>query len=164
MFGGEQEFKATFDRMVEKNGIHYLYVATHGEDKKLSGTMGSSISITKVANCISEADYSRGKLVGLYFGSCLFGNTKNLIKLLERGNKVRWIAGYDRSVDFIKSSIFDILFFNTLLSFRKDEKNTEIEAIKKTADQIKRDAPGLIRDLGFLLYLFEREQYVCLTP
>lgn len=159
MFGGSEEFKKSFDRLAEKNGIHYIYIAAHGDEEALQGSMGERIKIGDLKRRISSAelDDARGKLAGLYFGSCSFGQPETLKKLLAQGNKLRWIAGYEKNVDFVESTAFDLLFFDTLLHYRHDKKCTELDAIKNTADVIKLKVGGLADSLGFSLMLWERE-------
>ena len=71
MFGGQSEFKNAFDRLAEKNGIHYVYIASHGDDDFLQGAMGECVSKTVLKNRLkatTEEEF-RGRLFGIYFGS-----------------------------------------------------------------------------------------------
>lgn len=161
MFGGKSEFARAFDRLAEKNGVHYIYIAAHGDEDGLQGSMKSDISTRAVGVRIAAADdeEARGKLVGLFFGSCSFGQARNLEALLRKGSKLRWIAGYEKDVDFIDSTALDFMFFHTLLSFRED-KLSELGAIKETAKALKFKMPGLIESLGFSLFLWERDHAI----
>jgi hypothetical protein len=163
MFGGKAEFKNAFDRLAEKNGIHYLYIAAHGADDGIQGTMRSDISTTVVSNRISatDDDDTRGRLAGIYFGSCSFGSHKNLERLLKSGNKPRWVAGYNKDVDFVSSTALDLLFFHTHVThIQSQKKMTELEAIKATASDLKANVGGLMKNLGFSLLMWERRKVV----
>lgn len=156
MFGGKEEFSQTFNRLSQKNGIHYIYVAAHGDESNIAGSMGEIISKKRILSAISRADEQSGRLAGLYFGSCSFDHKENMESLLTKGTKLRWIAGYTKDVDFVKSAAFDLLFFNTLLSYRQDNELSELEAILRTAENLNQEASGLMSNLGFSLYVWNQ--------
>jgi hypothetical protein len=78
------------------------------------------------------------------------------------GNKLRWVAGYNKDVDFISSTALDLLFFHTHLGYRQAKKNniTELNAIKATANDLKIKVDGLMQSLGFSLIIWERGEAV----
>jgi len=145
MFNDGRAFREILMRLSAADGIHNIYVAGHGSENAIFGSNGEAISKTIIKNTIAEAAEEVGRLDSLYFGSCLFGNINILKELIEAGSRIRWIAGYEKSIDFIDSSSFDWLFWNRYVR----TEGTALERIYKTVDQIQRDAPGLIQRLGF---------------
>ncbi|MFZ4580316.1 MAG: hypothetical protein ACOYOB_18185, partial [Myxococcota bacterium] len=100
-----------------------------------------------------------GTIDGLYLGTCLFGDEFNADYLLNPPKQrdkppLRWVAGYETSVDWIDSSALDLLFWNTMLA--QPESSTSIERIRATAAVLARQAPGLVVDLGFQIYIRHR--------
>lgn len=145
MFNDGRAFREILVRLSAADGIHNIYVAGHGAENAIYGSNGDSISKTIIKNTISEAAGNAGRLDSLYFGSCLFGNVDVLSELLEAGTRIKWIAGYEKSIDFIDSSSFDWLFWNRYVR----TEGTALERIYKTVDRLQKDAPGLIQRLGF---------------
>lgn len=145
MFNDGRTFREILMRLSAADGIHNIYVAGHGAENAIFGSNGEAISKTIIKNTIAEAAEKAGRLDSLYFGSCLFGTLDILKELIEAGSRIRWIAGYEKSIDFIDSSSFDWLFWNRYIR----TEGTALERIYKTVDQIQRDGPGLIQRLGF---------------
>jgi hypothetical protein len=145
MFNDDRAFREILMRLSAADGIHNIYVAGHGSDNAIFGSNGEAISKTVIKNTIAAAAEKTGRLDSLYFGSCLFGSINILKELIEAGSRIRWIAGYEKSIDFIDSSSFDWLFWNRYIR----TEGTARERIYKTVDQIQKDAPGLIQRLGF---------------
>ena len=92
----------------------------------------------------------------IYFGSCNFGSYDNLKSLLINGdnNQIRWIAGYTESVDFIKSTVLDALFWNLYIS---NNSSTPLQKIKEVCDTLLNEAPGLVKDLGFKVLAWDQK-------
>ena len=59
-----------------------------------------------------------------------------------------WLAGY-KEIDWIASSALDVLFFNKLIA----KRGTELRKIQRVADYLVAIAPGLVRELGFGIYV-----------
>jgi hypothetical protein len=145
MFNDSRAFREILLRLSASDGIHNIYVAGHGSENAVVGSNGDTISKTIIKNTISEAAEYSGRLDSLYFGCCLFGSIEMLQELISAGTRIRWIAGYEKEIDFIDSSSFDWLFWNRYIR----TEGTALERINKTVDRIKKDAPGLINRLGF---------------
>lgn len=151
MFNDARAFKEIFSRLAELNGIHNIYVAGHGNDDEIYGSNGEPITKTAITNIVKEASESRGRLDSVYFGCCLFGNENVMKKISVAGDRIRWVAGYEKRVDFIESSSLDWLFWTRYLR----NQGTPLERIVKTADSLKKDAEGLIKKLGFRIYAWD---------
>ena len=73
--------------------------------------------------------------------------------LFEKDVGIKWLAGYRERVDWIESSALDLLFFNALVS---SGKNTSVQKIEDVAQRLMEAAPGLIKRLGFGIYVRKR--------
>lgn len=153
MFNDATAFKEIFTRLAEKNGIHNIYIASHGEDNAIYGSNNEAISKTKVKNIVEETSRNRGRVDSLYFGCCLFGNDKVMEDVLCAGTQLRWVAGYESSVDYIESTSLDCLFWHRYLS---EPSGTALERVYKTVQKLEKDAGGLIKRLGFRVYAWDR--------
>jgi hypothetical protein len=137
------------------SGVHYLYVACHGDKDGLHLSNGDIISRVKLANDLAAISQSKASgITGVHLGACLFGIEETAEFVLDRGNML-WIAGYDSEVDWMKSSALDMLFFNEISGVNED-RTTPLRRIEFVADQIRQMAPGLVRDLGFHVWVRKR--------
>lgn len=157
MFNDARAFKEIFCRLSSLNGIHDIYVAAHGDISGIVGSNEKIISQTILKNIIESSNNARGRLDSVYFGCCLFGNNLAMEKLLCAGNSIKWIAGYENSVDFIDSSSLDLIFWNRYWKNKNDNKSiTTLQNIQKTIVELKKDADGLMTRLGFQVYVWDR--------
>jgi len=142
--------------MMGGGDIEYLYVAAHGDFGKIEAPDGSGLSRTFLRNTICEVNRRRRRLKGVLFGSCKFGDAYNLIELLRpakaRGdtitNRLIWAGGYDREIEYTRSSLFDIYFYDLL--FRTNAKS-EITRVEKTVEQLQKTLPGLAENLSLCI-------------
>jgi hypothetical protein len=159
MFNNYAALKEIVLRMTAQISVHYLYIACHGTKEGIQGSNSVHIPLGKVAKIIADAGDVSGKLHGIYFGSCLFGQELSLIKLLKAGTKILWIAGYGKEIDFVKSSAFDMIFWNHFSC----QDGSELIRINKTCSWINANMPGLIKELDFRVYSWERGKYKILA-
>jgi len=154
MFNNGAALKEIMVRLASTDNIHHIYIAAHGNDGALFGSNeNEEISLAKVRNAIKDINDCHGKLNSIYFGSCSFGNSSNLESLLLNGDiQLRWIAGYTKNVDFVKSSVLDALFWHTYI---EDDSSTPLQKIQRVCKSIRRDASGLIDELGFKVLAFD---------
>jgi len=145
MFNDATAFREIFLRLSATRGIHHIYVASHGNNNCLFGTNGDSISRTIIQNTIAAANKEDGRLDSIYFGCCLFGTQEILEASLTASGSIRWVAGYDKSVEFIASSALDWIFWNTYES----TSGTPLKRITETVTIMKNEVPGLMTKLGF---------------
>jgi len=100
-------------RMGDNNDIRYLYIGAHGNQTSISGS-GGNISRVQLRNTLIKLN--AGTMEGLFLGSCLFGDKKNSRFLLNPPNNnnppIKWVAGYTKNIDWIDSSVLDMLFWN----------------------------------------------------
>lgn len=92
-------------------GPKLLYVAAHGSNGRIAG-LRDEINRSTIVSTLADAK----NITFAHFGSCLFGSEENLEKLLEEAPHLRWAAGYDKSIDWVDSTLFDILLWGRIES------------------------------------------------
>ena len=153
-FVGATSFREAVRFMTASGDIDYLYVAAHGDFAKIEAPDGSGLSRTFLRNTMCEVNRKSRHLKGVMFGSCKFGDARNLIEVLRpskiRGQTVRnrliWAAGYAQEIDYTRSSLFDIYFYDLL--FRTANGGNEIARLQSTVDRLNRAVPGLVDGLS----------------
>ena len=94
-------------------------------------------------------------LHGVFLSACVTGTQAVARKLLftPEGDAapLHWLAGYDRTVNWIDTIALETLFFNTWIGFQASD--TPEHAAKSAARRLSRDVPGLIMTLGFRLFV-----------
>src|SRR4029079_3779782 len=136
---GANSFREAVRFMMGGGDIEYLYVAAHGDFGKIEAPNGSGLSRTFLRNTICEINSRRRKLKGVLFGSCKFGDAHNLIEILRPakirgeaiGNKLLWAGGDGQEIDYTRSSLFDISFFDI---FFRTNGGDELARVSKTLD------------------------------
>jgi hypothetical protein len=124
-------------------GPKLLYVASHGGNGQLAG-LRDVINRTTVVQTIAQAENIRF----VHFGSCFFGSEANLKKLLEEAPHLGWAAGYDKSVEWVDSTLFDIFFWGRIESRDDATKGRRTHTlVAELVDQVR----GLADELGFRL-------------
>lgn len=105
----------------------YLYVASHGSDKKVGNIQFGSFrnAVREYADTLNR---NGSELVGVLVGSCLFGDHKEIGDILP-GSTIQWIAGYNMSVDWLTGTMFEILFLHKFITC-KHVVDTKDEAVK----------------------------------
>ena len=153
-FVGAVSFRDAVRFMLTGGDIEYLYVAAHGDFGKIEASDGSGLSRTFLRNTFCEVNRKRRRLKGVLFGSCKFGDEYNLIDILRpakvRGqtftNRLVWAGGYDQEIEYTRSSLFDIYFYDILL---RTNGKSELVRLERTIDWVKKTAPGLVENLSF---------------
>ncbi|MEJ8570772.1 hypothetical protein [Microbaculum marinum] len=154
MANSEAGLKEAIPRIGAYPECRYLCLAMHGDFDGLQTLSGQRLSRTELRNLLSQIkDTDRSKLRGLHLGSCLFASERLAAFLFEREIGVHWIAGYSKEVDWLDSSAMDLLFLNELLNHND---MTEIQRIEGTASRLLDIAAGLVRDLGFGIFVRKR--------
>ena len=168
MFNNGDALKEIVLRLASTNNIHNIYFAAHGSKEGVFGSNDEIISTTKLANVIKATHGIRGKLDSIYFGSCSFGSIQNLKKLLlsAEGDQIRWIAGYTKKVDFVKSTALDAIFWHEYLEAKCDEYGKQLSTLNRielVCEEINRQTSGLAKDLGFkvIAYNAKRASSIC---
>jgi hypothetical protein len=151
-FVGAPSFRDAVRFMTAGGDIDFLYVASHGDFGKIETPDGSGMSRTFIRNTIVEANRKRRRLKGVLFGSCKFGDEQNLIELLrparmggeEVDNKLIWAAGYGEEIDYTRSSLVDIAFYDL---FFRTNGGDEIKRLEKTVEILDKSMPGFAENL-----------------
>jgi hypothetical protein len=152
-FVGAVSFREAVKFMLGGGDIEYLYVAAHGDFSKIEAPDGSGLSRTFLRNTFCEVNRRRRRLKGVLFGSCKFGDEYNLIDILRpskvRGetftNRLMWVGGYDEEIEYTRSSLFDIYFYDLL--FRTGGSSEAIR-LEKTIEKLKKTLPGLVESMS----------------
>jgi len=97
-----------------------LYIAAHGSKNQING-LSSSINRESVFTILKRSK----NLKFIHFGSCNFGNDENLGLVLKNAKHIKWAAGYSKSVDWIDSTLIDILFWH-----RQNSHDTNNKGLK----------------------------------
>ena len=152
-FVGALSFRDAVRFMMAGGDIDFLYVAAHGDFGKIEAPNGSGLSRTFLRNTLVEANRKRRRLKGVLFGSCKFGDEYSLIELLrpakmggeEVENRLVWAGGYGEEIDYTRSSLFDITFYDL---FFRTNGGDEIKRVQKTIDALDKAMPGLAQNLN----------------
>ena len=131
-----------------------VYVAAHGSRKGIYGLGAKLVSRTNIGNALYQGT-KRTTPKQLYFGSCDFCTPNNARFLFNKCDKIEWIAGYDKSVDWVDSTAFDILFLRHLLhpsKKRGPRAKTQLSGVRLAVKKTRDIAGGLGDELGFHLY------------
>jgi len=118
-----------------------LYIATHGQTGRISGLQKEINKRTIIATLKKATN-----IAFVHFGSCFFGSEQNLDELLSSATHIKWAAGYDQLVDWVDSTLFDILLWGRIES--RDEE-TKGQKTHKVATRLLEQVAGLAQNLGF---------------
>ncbi len=144
--------KEALSRYVNKDeDTHYISIASHGSETGLSLYNKDSISRAEIRN-ILKRDSSNRAVAGIHFGSCLFGTEELAIFLHAEDISPWWIAGYGATVDFVKSTMLDLLFFQELLNHKRKDP---VRQIHEVSQSLIETVPGLIKALDFGVYFYD---------
>jgi hypothetical protein len=161
MFAEERSLRAIVDEVASCGKFHSIYLASHGDNGSISGIGGAAISRTVLRNMLDSSNKKRSanRVKGLYFGSCLVGNFPNAQFWLDGTptTGLEWVAGYQKSVDWVDSSAVDMIFWSKYLKERKQNRSrrskfSEIEMVKKATREMKDLMPNVFGTMGFNVY------------
>lgn len=144
-----------------------IYLATHGDENAIGPGAGVAISRTEFRNDFVTAN-AKGKVKGLFLGTCLTGNLSTAKFLLNGGSKLEWVAGYRQSVDWIDGSAIDMIFCHKLAAEyranakRKRGKRTSLQMAHKAASELARLVPGAHAIYGFNIYFLNGGNVNCM--
>ncbi len=151
-FVGAPSFRDAVRFIMSDGDIGFLYVAAHGDIGKIKAPDGTWLSRTFLRNTFVEVNRQRRRLKGVLFGSCKFGDEANLVELLRpakiRGEEIDsrliWAGGYGMEIDYTRSSLFDIAFFDI---FFRTNGGDEIKRLERTIEQLDKAMPGVAKNL-----------------
>jgi hypothetical protein len=100
-------------------GQRVVYIAAHGTPGRVGGLPDGTgaINFENFHSLLRSAGY----IDGVHLGCCDFGNRDNAKRILHadrrraRSVPCRWVAGYDRTIDWFYSTLVDLVFWRELL-------------------------------------------------
>ena len=118
-----------------------VYLATHGEKGSLKFNKLVDVLDFFVHNDNFKQGAFKDKIV--HFGSCLTMKMKETdLADLKSFTQAKIISGYTKSIDFLDSTLFDVLYFNACGKYK----------IKHSLhDHLNKQYGGFSKDLGFLM-------------
>jgi hypothetical protein len=119
-----------------------LYVAAHGQHGQIGG-LNRNIRKTSIKEILKKYD----TIKYLHFGTCFFGKNDNFEDFLDEIDHLRWVAGYQNEVDWIDSTLFDILVWGRMTDRNENNKGVQTHTI--IGDLVTNEVNGLARNLGF---------------
>lgn len=138
-------------------GPKLLYVAAHGTAGRIAG-LRENINFDTIFKTCRKAK----TIHFVHFGSCLFGNEKNLNRLLRKPSNLIWAAGYEKEVDWVDSMSFDLLLWNRLIPDVR-RKRGEVKQFQTAVGAFLGESPGLAGNLGFRFH-YRRGKKLCALP
>lgn len=115
------------------------YIAAHGSRNSIHGRKNR----IKTEELLKIFKNFHGR--GIYFGSCNFINPENAEEILNY-TKAEWVAGFNCSVDWIDSTIIDLVFWHYYLKLDEDKR-----IAWNIAKKIYKNYP-ISRQLGFSVF------------
>lgn len=138
MFNSKGSLKKVVDTRAKDGATEVIYLASHGNETHFGPDEDSLISRSEFRNMLRAANID-ATIKGIYFGTCLTGNTDVArFFLQDTSTKIEWIAGYSESVDWIEGTAIDMVFFSRLVE--NYEKN------KKRRGNSKKSARGMAHE------------------
>jgi hypothetical protein len=143
--GTDDEVRFLLDSALQRGYKDYgiIYLASHGFPGEIKFGKRKLITIEEIAKMID------GKAVDkiIHFGSChtLNVSPRRLNRFLERTGALA-VSGYTREIDFIPSTVLDIMYFQFCQNYRK------VPLIHK---DLKDYAGRMAREIGFRM-IYER--------
>lgn len=103
---------------VSDPNVRACYVAGHGNKGRLGG-LKKDINLMSLAKATTRS--TTGPTKGILFGACDVGHRlQDFLDACGRG--IGWVAGYERTVPWMESTICDLLFLEYMLSGRVKRK------------------------------------------
>ena len=146
-FVNKISFKSTLKYFSNLQGMRYIYIGSHGadagDDHLVMPAEGEVVSRTEILRRIDVDG-----IWGVFLSAC---NSHTMARhIAGRVKHDTWIAGYGNQVEWIKSTAFEMLFWQKIYQIggpgvnRNDARNRLVGAIE--------DYKSLIDDLSFYLW------------
>jgi hypothetical protein len=149
-------FVEALERQLKSDDSNYIAIAAHGTRQGLKLFNEDGVSKTVIRNILKNDDPPVGRnVIGMHLGCCSFLNRHSIEFLNREDISPWWIAGYYKEVDWVESAALDLIFFNKLLSIDNDARANPTTTIRNVASKIARECSGLVKRLGFQIYLLE---------
>lgn len=141
-----------------------IYLASHGDENNIGPNSTNAISRTEVRNILISNNKPK-QIKGLFLGTCLTGNTAVARFFLENtSTNLEWIAGYDKSVDWVDGSAIDMIFFSKLAELyvaNKSKKKGKLpprQMAHEAATALVKLVQGAHSTYGFNIYFYENKK------
>lgn len=157
MFSDKGSLGAVLNVRAQDARTEVIYLATHGDETRLSAMADTTISRAELRNQIATANALK-QIHGLYLGTCLTGNLNTAKFILSGGTNLSWLAGYKKTVDWIDGSAIDMIFFHKLASeytenkSRKKGKLSPDTLAHRAATKTLMLVPGAHHEYGFNVF------------
>ena len=139
------------------------YIAGHGKGGRLTGLL-KNINLPSLANVVRNNPKGSGRPgKGILFGACDIGSSLEDF-LNQCGRSIQWVAGYNKTVPWMESTVCDLLFLDYVLNGRIRRDNGLIaqgdtdkfsvqstRSMQKIRDWVYQDM-SLAQLLGFDVY------------
>lgn len=122
--------------------LKLLYVAAHGMDGRISG-LEKSINGKTIYDALQKAK----NIKYVHFGSCLCGSEANLDNLLKHAKHISWAAGYETSIDWVDSTLFDVMLWGRIARRNSETKGLKTHTLVHKL--LEKEITGLAQNLGF---------------
>jgi hypothetical protein len=150
-FVGAPSFRDAVRFIMSGGDVDFLYVAAHGDFGKIAAPDGTGLSRTYLRNSFVEVNRRKRQLKGVLFGSCKFGDEFTLLEMLRpakiRGQEIDsrliWVGGYNEEIDYTRSSLFDIAFFDL---FFRTNGGDDVFRVQKTMEALDKAMPGVAQN------------------
>lgn len=80
-----------------------LYIASHGSEGRIYG-LNKAINHSSLTQMLKECK----NITHVLFGCCSFGGQNNLIDIVHKSPSLKFASGYEKEVDWIDSTLFDL--------------------------------------------------------
>lgn len=152
MAGSKAAMKEAIPRIASYHHCKYLCIASHGDAGGIALHNDEVFSRTELRNALRTMKSGpNDRIHGVHLASCIFGSQEMAGFIFEQRLPLTWISGYQETIGWIDSSALDLLFFNQLI-YNQNNFMASLN-IKKTARKLLKIAPGLIKELGFGIYV-----------
>jgi hypothetical protein len=122
-----------------------LYIAAHGSMGSIAG-LHANINGTTIRELLKQCP----DIPYVHFGTCNFGSQRNLEKLLSEVDHLRWAIGYDQSINWIDSTLFDLMIWNRIAGRDPDDETIRARRAHTLVKELLDDSGnGLAKKLGF---------------
>ena len=160
MFNNTESIKEIIGRIAADPAIHHLYIAAHGSAKGISGAGDNVVRHDVLGRMLS--DLRADRLYGVYMGCCEIGVR---VEELINNSGLTWLAGYTCDVDWVSSSVMDLLFWDIYLSrdvssSKRQRYNSMIGLLRDLYVRV----PFMFVELGFKVALSQRKGDCVLFP
>ena len=164
MFADRSSLEAVFQARVQDTTTEVIYIASHGNATSIGATPNTSISRAEFRNILKTTN-TGSRIKGLFFGTCLTGNTETAKFILQdAATNLTWVAGYRESVDWVDGSAIDMVFTSKLAALyvanksKKKNKLSPRNMAHEAATQLVKLIPGAHSQYGFNIYFHENNK------